>query len=272
MSVENGIIKEPISVKDPYYCMGIGSYNGGFDVGYICISDKINIWSLNKPNRIVSDLIMREDEQYNSAALLIPRFAPNDINYLGVLNEALWKYPTANSATWYRLTDFIGYYHYATPPILGIDITPSAGENITIGDIIKFKYRLSGVHPRSVNFGLNVLKNRYLAAIVTGEKATGTTESGEKFTWNYNSEFRQITIAERPFYNSTVGGVYEDFTINVEIGQNYIIKPGITISCLLCLLDSKDINSAWATSMLLPANDPSDIFICDNVFQFKIVG
>lgn len=277
MSYENGIIREPINVEDPYYVMGVAPLvdedgDDLYDIGYICSNNHgmVNIWSLNKPNVLDSDMELTEYAQYNSASLLIPKFAAADVNYLGVLNEALWKYPKSQ-ATWYRLTDFIGYYHNAQPPIYGITLTPRAGENITIGDKLKFVYTISGINPRSVSFGLDVLKNRYLGVIITGEKGTGTTEGGQKFPWNYNSEFRQVAIAQRPFYNSIVGA-YEDYYVEVEVGQNYIIKPGITISCMLCLFDSKNPDLSPVTSMLLPARDPEDIFICDNVFQFKIVG
>lgn len=110
MSVENGIIREPISAKDPYVALGLGSYNGVWDIGWACsnLHNKTNNWSRYKPVNYDSPIeipkVTRDaitgfyKENYNIGPFVIPILKPDE-----TIHE------------WYRLTDWIGYNHYAKP-------------------------------------------------------------------------------------------------------------------------------------------------------------
>ena len=54
MSIVDGIIVAPINNKEPYIVMGLGTYNGVYDVGYAGQNShkKINPWSKHKPLRV----------------------------------------------------------------------------------------------------------------------------------------------------------------------------------------------------------------------------
>ena len=53
MAYSNGQITAPVDASDPYYVMGVGQYNGTFDVGHICGNShgKIKMWAKFKPVR-----------------------------------------------------------------------------------------------------------------------------------------------------------------------------------------------------------------------------
>lgn len=152
MAVNNGIITPPIADKDPYVCMGVGMYNGWWDVGYICSNQhkKINPWSKHKPVWYPSVSVAIETAYsakysghqeepgggYHSDGDcgVSPEGIVVDGNYddqggranlikmASVLN---WEYAapqgkdfltsTGISACPYRLNDFSGYNHYAIP-------------------------------------------------------------------------------------------------------------------------------------------------------------
>lgn len=152
MSIENGMIIAPINVKDPYVCMGVGKYNGWWDLAYICsnLHGKINPWSKYKPvwyPGVGADVKMAYKADYsgkennlggglhsNGDCGLAPEARITDGNYddaggranlvkrASILN---WEYaapqggsfstPTGISACPFRLTDFEGYNHAAVP-------------------------------------------------------------------------------------------------------------------------------------------------------------
>ena len=49
--IKNGIITAPINASDPYRVLGVGQYNGWWDIGYVCSNQhgRINMWSRYKP-------------------------------------------------------------------------------------------------------------------------------------------------------------------------------------------------------------------------------
>lgn len=159
--IENGIIKKPVSVSDPYRAMGL-SPRGMWDTGYACYdsgrgtdSGTVNKWSLHKPLKGTSPQDINTSEAawlaYCKACdfgMLLPR---NDTANLGF--TARWLKPLALRVTatpdtshtvknylyqppvkgvdFARLTDFEGYRHGAPAPwtsgIAGSEGTEYAG-------------------------------------------------------------------------------------------------------------------------------------------------
>lgn len=120
MSYNNGIITAPISTSEPYYVMGVGVYNGVFDLAYICSNQhgKINKWSEYKPFIFNSPFSPTLDQiKFINYGLKDPDVSVD----IETASKKEYVYQAPNRATdWKRLTDFDKYNHYATPPCVGV--------------------------------------------------------------------------------------------------------------------------------------------------------
>lgn len=55
MGHSNGKITAPVGLdSDVYPTLGIGATSNGYDLGYACLSEKINMWSYIKPKEASS--------------------------------------------------------------------------------------------------------------------------------------------------------------------------------------------------------------------------
>lgn len=124
MGLSNGKITAPINYAEPYQCMGVGKYNGSYDLGYICSNahGKLNIYSYIKP----IDVNQKEDVQFTNAkylASLVP------VRYIGG-NAApanfKWGYNAPKS--FLRINDFNGYDHYEYPVRVDMSSIPDTME------------------------------------------------------------------------------------------------------------------------------------------------
>lgn len=116
MSYSNGKITAPISASDPYMVIGVGQYNGVYDVAYICgnTHGKINKLAKYKPVKVNTQVEIT-DTQRNGVrfGLTIPLRQMADI-----IKSSPWVYnPPVPGTDWCRLTDFIGYNHNAIAPV-----------------------------------------------------------------------------------------------------------------------------------------------------------
>lgn len=110
MSVSNGIITAPVNIKDPYACLGVGQYNGWYDLAYICSNQhgKTNIWSKWKPVIVDTPKDITE-EQLKAAAYGLQWYQSGDS-----LTYSIRYLPPVSGVNWQRITDFIGYNHTIT--------------------------------------------------------------------------------------------------------------------------------------------------------------
>lgn len=122
MAVNNGIITAPINISDPYVCMGVGKYNGWWDIGYICSNQhgKINKYSKHKPVEYNSPVDISESMLNQLNYGLVPGVLKStgsigNLTKIDDVKDADWYYEP--SSTFYRLNDFNNYYHYAEPVI-----------------------------------------------------------------------------------------------------------------------------------------------------------
>ena len=98
MGHSNGKITAPVGLdSDVYPTLGIGATSNGYDLGYACLSEKINMWSYIKPKEASSP-------SFDNASL-------PGIVYDSVNKRLVYDKPK----TWFRLTDFNGYDHKAEP-------------------------------------------------------------------------------------------------------------------------------------------------------------
>lgn len=142
MSVSNGKITAPISVKDVYDCLGVGKTANGYDLGYICsnVHGKINKWALHKPISFPSVASVTLNNIKSKYCGLSP--APNDALLKGCANysgtqvnnnvatveasqrEYPYSPPTGGASSPYRLADFVDYNYNAKVPDSGwVDFT-----------------------------------------------------------------------------------------------------------------------------------------------------
>lgn len=115
MAVSSGIITAPVSIGDVATCLGVGSY----DLGTLCVSDKINKWALYKPVNVaqIGEITLAQRKAVYCG--LYPqqnvRLLQANANYSGTqvdhdLNAVMetqkeWGYTKPSG--YYRLTDFI---------------------------------------------------------------------------------------------------------------------------------------------------------------------
>ena len=117
MSYSNGQINAPILASDPYRVMGVGTYNGRYDVGYICSNKhgKININARYKPVRFPqTEALSYTQLTYISFGIDIKK-SDNALDFEKI--KETWEYlaPRGGDEEPYRLTDFINYNHNAVP-------------------------------------------------------------------------------------------------------------------------------------------------------------
>lgn len=219
MSYSNGKITAPISASDPYMVMGVGQYNGVYDVAYICgnTHGKIKKYAKYKPVKVNTQIDIT-DTQRNGVrwGLTIPLRQMADI-----IKSSPWVYnPPVPGTNWCRLTDFIGYNHNAIAPIKvnmptelktnGSNLenylfTPTVGINTNAGTAWDSATCLSvqNVFDGYMNYYPTVIL--YYAA---GERYY--IKSADKTLQNYINSNQLtipviINISDTPFYDMTGG-------------------------------------------------------------------
>lgn len=117
MGNSNGVISAPINIaSDVYSVLGLGAYNGWYDVAYACGNEhgKINKLAKYKPVKVNTPAEIT-DTQRNGVrfGLTIPLRQMDDI-----ITSSPWTYnPPIAGTDFSRLTDFIGYNHNAIAPV-----------------------------------------------------------------------------------------------------------------------------------------------------------
>ena len=130
MSVNNGLITAPVTLDDVNKALGANHTV----VDAACIDEHINIWSKYKPVKLAAmfttDQWDYDNDKWKDTANwfqgfngavcgLLPyktsAFANIIANTKGGLNGWTYQRPTGGEASPYRLQDFAGYYHNATP-------------------------------------------------------------------------------------------------------------------------------------------------------------
>lgn len=126
--VNNGVITAPISVKDPYECMGVDATANGYDLGYICSNShgKINKWSKYKPvvwNSVTTDVLPYAYPWHVGSNGLCGFSNLDILDITQIINaynkdggKSKWEYiaPKGGSEV-FRILDFNGYKHTALP-------------------------------------------------------------------------------------------------------------------------------------------------------------
>lgn len=143
MGNNNGIITAPVSHSDPYVVMGVGKYNGWYDLGYICsnLHGKINPYAKYKPlafGNQDTDLHVNDNWRGDDGlcGFSIPVYTSIGELTNGMISgvSISYKAPVAGK-NWFRFTDFIGYNHYVdkgffNEPNLSGNVVLDSGRNV----------------------------------------------------------------------------------------------------------------------------------------------
>lgn len=172
MSVSNGKIIAPVSIDDVKSVLGESSN----DLATLCKSSKINVWAKYKPTVYPSpfpdDWYKAKDGNYGINITvengksnwkdLVAEYSKVNNGY-----STLYDKPTGGASSPYRLGDFRGYFHNATPEVrdyLGMNIFISESDN----NQITAEYNL--VSPDSLQisyFDFAAFKDKYFGYIIT---------------------------------------------------------------------------------------------------------
>lgn len=173
MGNSNGIITAPVSIQgDIAYVLGVGSG----DIGILCSSSAINMWSINKPVRLGTPYHTQNWQAAWSGNYGIaphrhtgqsPLASLYSYTYDGLENGWIYENPrgTENGHNeWYRVLDFNGYNHFSPRPWSGMTAVTSAlvGGNVWFGlDNVITDW--SGTTPNSIYYG-NILLGQSLTS------------------------------------------------------------------------------------------------------------
>lgn len=252
--ISDGIMITPINAADPYRVLGIGQYNGWWDIGYICSNNykRINIWSRYKPvslpavvvNGTFNNSLKKwDDVPYTGAekwgnnpwfygalyrkTYTVPVISSlSDIGADGVQKEtAKWTYnpPVGGDSSPFRLDDFLGYNHFAQIP-LGVWMS---------GEI--------------------KINKRFLASISeTGtDSYNGEFEFHEILKFAFNSQAVYAGIAIRNITRSVLTGFVKKERLGVENGSgDFSLDPA----------DGSLIENGGFSQVLRP-NDVVDVYL-----------
>ena len=104
MSIQGNKLVSPIGLQEVYSLLGVAKTGTYYDVATICSSEKINMWSRNKPIRVNTPAEITEAQKHSAAFGLSASFTYNE--------PAVWTYlPPRPGTDWCRLTDFNEYGH-----------------------------------------------------------------------------------------------------------------------------------------------------------------
>ena len=104
MSIQGNKLVSPIGLQEVYSLLGVAKTGTYYDVATICSSEKINMWSRNKPIRVNTPAEITEAQKHSAAFGLSASFTFNE--------PAVWTYlPPRPGTDWCRLTDFNEYDH-----------------------------------------------------------------------------------------------------------------------------------------------------------------
>lgn len=261
MSYSDGQINAPIAASDPYMVMGVGTYNGGYDVGYICSNQhgKINKWSRHKPirNSSISELIDTDFVNANFG-LELPNYYPQD--FKGAINNATYNYlPPRGGEECFRLTDFEYYRTTSLSPCKKcVDFT---FDTTIVDNQFTIFLVLNQMGHDDYNIGLDefpMFLDKYLAIILEYDDGRGHTYN----LWKTASQ----TLA-----NSGFSVTFE----NLSKDSMHNIKYYVCASSRIQEQQTTDIS--YVDFYGLPFNQPSDAFAnvtitASNPFQVNFLG
>lgn len=231
MSVNNGIITAPISVKDPYQVLGFSPASGMYDIGEACSSDRVNIHSKycpivhSKPGELT-------DAEWEAAAY---GFVPQ--------GTTLIRPRPGKGDSFCRITDFERYNHYAINGLAfkqseyNFDLLAASGANgltvslYTDNDLITLKSFVNTLYK-----GKNVEFRAYANDIYyTVEESL----SSSTLSWNIpRSKLLEIDLAD-------------DGRVNVQIQPvGYSQKTNITAYLKITATTNYSI-TGWSYNMLI---------------------
>lgn len=222
MSVSNGIITAPVSIKDVQEVLGETSN----DLATLCKSSNINMWAKYKPvsnNSYFVDIKANWRGKYENAN--IEYSTVSSINLIKNLYSSTgdsFSYTKVGSP--YRLADFNGYNHNVSAPVSGFAMSKNPTNNSVSGACM---YGLSSTSEDNITMSdlLDIGDTEYYFGIALyntkGLVYCRTASSGG----GYTVEFKNIasgTYTAYPFMSSVK---YDSSDINEAMIGTYVPLP-----------------------------------------------
>ncbi len=222
MSVENGVITSPVSVFDVRKVLGVAST----DVGTLCTSKKINMWSRYKPVRVPNKIELDRTTLWykgtnSRCGLRIPQSTSRkDIVSYYNSNTSEWTYeqPQGGMLSPYRLGDFLKYYHSALPAIAGWSCPSEVKQDGTFTCSV-LKNNEGNDESEYLNAGSLNLREIYVGAKPLAEFYFGCVVTDT----SYNVKF---FAAGRKMSDGTYSYGFPNFSTNtLTLGSTYFVYP-----------------------------------------------
>lgn len=227
MGLSNGKITAPINYAEPYQCMGVGKYNGSYDLGYICSNahKKINKWSKNKPYDVdkkenLTDAEKKGTPAQNISGIYYGLKASTSAGNLYELHNIAYEYvgyPKGGANSPYRINDFVGYDHNAVPTLNGI-IPAEAYFNLekSFGCTISYDYNhtnTTGVDMKEIIDSLSdsaTFEDYYPCILVNGyARGLFNSQTGTQTPIRYNNAWHSAFYANMDGYPGISTGTYK---------------------------------------------------------------
>lgn len=166
MGLSNGIITRPVNYEEPYRCLGVGKYNGTWDIGYICsnLHKKTNMWALFKPVDWGNspDINTKNSQWYKGQNgkcgynMIVGSGSVIELMIQDVMmGGAEWEYSPGNGMR--RINDFNGYNHNAVKPFVDSIIGYRYSQNTDVSDAVIYSNQYEAGYNIEGNFKLTDL-------------------------------------------------------------------------------------------------------------------
>lgn len=235
MANNNGIITAPVSMYDVQQVLGESST----DLATLCLSNNINMWAKYKP--VILNTIGHNDANWwkgtfgNCGIRMVNIRTTNraDIPSLYTNDQKNgWEYekPMGGINSPYRLGDFVGYNHYAIPPVSDFGGTTT----IYKGDTCSF------------SIGYNAGGNSSLA--LTDITALGTDFADMYFGVLVKGKETLCLTADSTLGD---GGSYVSFNSSNLSGESYMVYPFLAVSPIT-IGSAESINEYYSLPIISP--------------------
>lgn len=160
-AIQGSILNAPLNPQEVYKLLGIGKHKGEWwDITYICSNNhgKTNKWSNKKPIRYntvqsLTDLQFKGTAVDNANGIFYGVKGASEAGYISDMHEADYTYypPTGGDGSPYRITDFIGYDHYAKPALYCLSVPEKVYYNVKGSLSVAIDYDYNGTNTTGLN-------------------------------------------------------------------------------------------------------------------------
>ena len=243
MGVSNGIVTAPVNPQEVYNLLGVGKYNGWWDIGYICsVAEHINPFSVKKP---YSDRYRLSDETEN----LIKNMKPVVLTGSNAVEGYKWYsvLPTVY-VDFSHLLDFDGYDHNTLPFVYN-DSWKSGSKTLANGATLDTD-SISDVWVTYIHFANKDFMNRIVNWFCTGKYTSYECNYVMLLVGYKNGQYVQLAKQITLDYTTTPVTVRElalgyDIDNDSDVYDLFKLYAGYTWNLMLGATDKDTYYNKW---------------------------